>query len=162
MPQRHLLLLSSVFLAASYISAADPTPEPARAEDVRFLDNAGRRLPLEHANVATVPASPGFAATWEIKGARSSMRIKREPAMLFLARLPEGGSPNQFHLFRLNAGTARKPYASSESWRTVTLSVTRAGDSYGLAPVGELTEGEYAFIRAGSNQAYCFGVDPAN
>lgn len=134
------------------MAAADAPP----LHVVRFLDDAGGITALERADLAA--AGPG---AWEIKGARSSFRIKREPALLFLVRLDDGESPSRFQLFRLTGSGARKPYPRGESWRTVTLSVTSAGDSVGLAPVGELNEGEYAFVRAGSNEAYCFGVDPA-
>jgi hypothetical protein len=81
---------------------------------------------------------------------------------LFLVRLPNGTEASKIQLFRLTGSGIRKPYAPGESWRTATLSVTKAGDSFGLAPVGDLVEGEYAFIRPGSGEAWCFGIDPTN
>jgi hypothetical protein len=116
--------------------------------------------PLERADLVPVRTSAGIPATWEIKGAHSTFRLKRTPALLFLVRLAEGENPSKIQLFRLTGSAARKPYPQRDSWRTAPLSVTSAGDSVGLAPVGELNEGEYAFVRAGSNEAYCFGVDP--
>ena len=137
------------------VSAADSTPGVA----VQFWDEAGPITAIERATLVQVPASAGNPATWEIKGARSNFRIKREPALLFLAQLPEGVSPSKMKLYRLTGTSARRPYPPGEGWRTAPLSVTEAGGSYGLAPVGELTDGEYAFVRAGSNEVFCFGVD---
>ncbi len=156
--QRKLFILLIVLVCSSLAEETAARP----IDVVHFWDAAGPIVPLERASVVALPASPGVAATWEIKGARSAMRIKRGPALLFLVRLPDGADPNKMQLFRLNSGSVRKPYAAGESWRTAPLSVTKAGDSFGLAPVGDLTEGEYAFLRAGSNEAYCFGIDPAN
>jgi len=127
---------------------------------VHFWDDTDAMKPLERAYLIPVPASAGVPATWEIKGAHSTFRLKRAPALLFLVRLAEGENPSKIQLFRLTGSGARKPYPPRDSWRTAPLSVTSAGDSVGLAPVGELNEGEYAFVRAGSNEAFCFGVDP--
>jgi hypothetical protein len=156
--QRKLFIILPFVLAGGALAASDAQP----GDDVRFWDAAGPIVPLEKANLVPVAASPGGTASWEIRGAKSAMRIKRNAALLFLARIPEGADPAKIQLFRLNYGAVRKPYPAGDSWRTATLSVTKAGDAYGLAPVGELNEGEYAFIRAGSNQAYCFGIDPAS
>ena len=127
---------------------------------VHFWDDAGALKPLERAELVSVPAGAGNPATWEIRGTHSSFRLKRAPALLFLVRLAESENPTKIHLYRLTGSAARRPYPPQDSWRTAPLSVTGAGDSVGLAPVGELNEGEYAFVRAGSNEAYCFGVDP--
>lgn len=127
---------------------------------VHFWEDTNAIKPLERADLVPVPASAGFPATWEIKGAHSTFRLKRAPALLFLVRLAEGEDPSKIQLFRLTGSGARKPYPPRDSWRTAPLSVSSAGDSVGLAPVGELNEGEYAFVRAGSNEAYCFGIDP--
>jgi hypothetical protein len=152
------LAFASIFVSFSSFAATDSRP----IDVVHFWDAAGPIKPLEHAVVIPVPASPAIPATWEIKGARSAFRIKRGPALLFLVRLPEGADPGKMQLFRLTGSGTRKPYSARDSWRTAPLSVTRAGDSFGLAPVGELVEGEYAFVRAGTGEAYCFGIDPAN
>jgi hypothetical protein len=156
--RRKPLFLLAILLSFSASAATDARP----AGVVRFWDAAGPITALEHAAVIAVPASPAVPATWEIKGARSAFRIKRGPALLFLVRLPDGADAAKIQLFRLTGSGLRKPYAPGESWRTTPLSVTKAGDSFGLAPVGELIEGEYAFIRPGSGEAYCFGIDPAN
>lgn len=153
---RKPLLLVAVLVSSAPLAATDSSP----AGIVRFWDAAGPITPLERAAVVQVPASPAIPATWEIKGVRSTFRVKRSPALLFLVRLPDRVTPSQMQLFHLTGSAARKPYPPQDSWRTVTLSATEAGDSIGLAPVGELVEGEYAFLRAGSNEAYCFGIDP--
>lgn len=82
--------------------------------------------------------------------------------MLFLVWLSPGEGANKIRLVRLTSGAARTPYGAavgSSSGRTVPLSVTTAAGSTGLAPVGELAPGEYVFTRAGSNDAFCFGID---
>jgi len=138
--------------------AASPTPEEDHPYDVVHLfDEAGHIVALEQAKrVKTGTAS------WEIKGAKSAFRIKRAPAMLFLVWLSPGENASKIHLVRLSSGAARTPYGASTgntSSRTVPLSVTTAAGSTGLAPVGELAPGEYAFTRTGSNDAFCFGID---
>ncbi len=153
---RKSLLLFAVGLSLS--AASDSRP----IDVVHFLNESGAITPIERATVISVPASPAVPATWEISGGRSTFRIKRAPAIMFLVRVAEGVNPDKFQLFRLTGSGVRKPYPPRDSWRTATIFVSKAGDSYGLAPVGELVEGEYAFIRPGTNQAYCFGVDPAN
>jgi hypothetical protein len=159
---KHFVTVSILLSASSSLSATDASTGSRPIDVVHFWDAAGPIKPLEHASVITVPASPAVPATWEIKGARSAFRIKRGPALLFLVRLPDGADPNKVQLFRLTGSGVRKPYPPRDSWRTAALSVTKAGDSFGLAPVGELVEGEYAFIRPGTGDAYCFGIDPAN
>jgi hypothetical protein len=130
-------------------------------EVVHYWDPAGPIVPVERASVVKVAAGAGEPASWEIKGAKSPFRVKRNPAMLFIVRLPEGVDANKIRLYRLSGGAVRRPYSTpgSNPYRTAPLSITNAGDSIGLAPVGELTDGEYAFIRTGSSDAYCFGVD---
>jgi hypothetical protein len=152
------VVLVSILLSFSALAATDTRPIGV----VHFWDARGPINPLERASVIPVSASPAVPATWEIKGARSAFRIKRGPALLFLVRLPDGVDPAKIQLFRLTVSGMRRPYSSSDSWRTTPLSVTKAGDSFGLAPVGELVEGEYGFIRPGTGEAYCFGIDPAN
>lgn len=151
------VLLVSILLSFAF-AEADTRPVGV----VHFWDARGPINPLERASVIPVSASPAVPATWEIKGARSAFRIKRGPALLFLVRLPDGADPAKIQLFRLTGSGMRRPYSASDSWRTTPLSVTKAGDSFGLAPVGELVEGEYAFIRPGTGEAFCFGIDPAN
>jgi hypothetical protein len=152
------LVFVSTLLSFSAFAERDTRPIGV----VHFWDSRGPINPLERASVIPVSASPAVPATWEIKGARSAFRIKRGPALLFLVRLPDGADPAKIQLFRLTGSGMRKPYSGSDSWKTAPLSVTKAGDSFGLAPVGELVEGEYAFIRPGTGEAYCFGIDPAN
>jgi hypothetical protein len=129
---------------------------------VHFWDADGPISPLEQAAVIHVPADAGAPATWEVKGARSPFRIKRAPATLFLVRLAVPADAGKIRLYRLSSGGNRKPASTpgiANSWRTVPISITKAADSMGLAPVGELGDGEYAFYRAGASTAYCFGVD---
>jgi hypothetical protein len=156
--QRKSLLLFALGLSLS----ADTRTNSRPFDVVHYWNEAGAIMPLERAAIVPVAASPAVSASWEIQGGRSSIRIKRGPAMLFVVSLADGISPDKFQLFRLTGSGVRKPYPPHDAWRTATLSVTKAGDSYGLAPVGELVEGEYAFIRAGTTQAYCFGIDRAN
>jgi hypothetical protein len=157
-------MASSPKPVAPEVTEPKVTPLQKPLNVVHFWDPNGSLAAIERASVTRVAASPGVSATWEIIGARSTFRIKRSPTLLFLVRLPDGVDPNKMQLIRLSGSAVRKPYTTPETsnpWRTAPLSITKAGDSYGLAPVGELTEGEYAFIRAGSNEAYCFGIDPA-
>jgi hypothetical protein len=143
----------------------DPAPPPQRASIGRavdvfyYLDPNGPMQPIERAPLIKVGQS-----SWKIEGGKSKYRIVRNPAMLFVVRLPDGFDPNKVKLYRLSGSSSRAPYstpgmAANNSWRTVTVSVSKAGDSYGFSPIGELSEGEYAFLRPGSDDAYCFGID---
>jgi hypothetical protein len=148
-----------LFLAVGLSLSATADPDLPKIGVVRFWNSVGAIRPLERAELVQAPSGSAAPATWEIKGGRSAFRIMRDPVLLFLVRLGEGETPSQIHLYRLTGSGARKPYPPRDSWRTVALSVTSAGDSVGLAPVGELNEGEYAFVRSGSNEAWCFGID---
>lgn len=145
------------------IPTVEPPPPSPPAEEhhpydvVHLFDETGRIVPLEQAKLVKTGS-----ASWEIKGSKSAFRIKRAPAMLFLVWLSPGEDAKKIHLVRLTSGVARTPYgeaAGTSAGRTVPLSVTTAADSTGLAPVGELAPGEYAFVRTGSNDAFCFGID---
>lgn len=123
---------------------------------VHFWDPAGPITPMEAEPIVKL-AGGG----WEIKGARSPYRVQRAPAMLFLVWLANDAEAAHIRLVRLVAGgtsgSTRRPYSLTGG--SVPLSLTPAGGSVGLAPVGELAAGEYAFVMPGGAQAYCFGVD---
>jgi hypothetical protein len=142
MSLKPLVIVSILLSSSGALAATDAATDSRPIDVVHFWDAAGPIKPLERAAVISVPASPAVPATWEIKGTRSSFRIKRGPALLFLVRLPDGADPAKIKLFRLAGSGARKPYSGADSWKTAPLSVTKAGDSFGLAPVGELVEGE--------------------
>ncbi len=71
---------------------------------VHYWDPAGPIVPVEQAAVIKVAAGAGQPASWEIKGAKSPFRVKRNPAMLFIVRLPQGVDPNKIKLYRLTSG----------------------------------------------------------
>ena len=84
--------------------------------------------------------------------------------MLFVVRLANGVDPRVFHLYTLDSKKgARAPKIDSKTKTRVTqrFNSTRVGaSSYGLVPEAALPPGEYGFSPNGSNDIYCFGVDP--
>lgn len=148
--------------ASARLAPAPPPPPPAASAPsksdfhplnvVHFWDPAGPITPLEAASIVRLPG-----AGWEIKGPRSPYRIQRAPAMLFLIWLPDGADARKIKLVRLVSGNARRPYSLGGA--DMPLSLTPAGGSVGLAPVGDLAAGEYAFVMPGGTQAYCFAVE---
>ena len=86
--------------------------------------------------------------------------------MLFVVRLPNGADPASFTLTPLDSKSDSRHTRQDPKNRNAPLGlsfkVTKVGpSSYGLTPASDLAPGEYAFSPSTSNDAYCFGVDPA-
>ena len=131
---------------------ASPQPDTHPLNVVHFWNPAGPITPLEAEPIVRVAG-----AGWEIKGPHSPYRVQRAPGMLFLVWLADNADARKIKLVRLVSGSARRPYSLTGA--DMPLSLTPAGGSVGLAPVGELAAGEYAFVMAGGTQAYCFAVE---
>jgi len=160
---------------------APPTERPAPvAEPIKtvsepdligvmyFQDPSGTLLSLEqNRGIPRRRASGNSQQTyWEMAGASSPVRLKNGPKMLFVIRVANGIDPTTFSLFPLQTKNDSRRTESDPRNKTAPLTlifnVTKIGESsYGLAPVQDLAAGEYAFSPKNSDDAYCFGVDPA-
>jgi hypothetical protein len=127
-------------------------------------------IPPQRSTAAYLPTQAGFGyyGTYRdfygIDGLRSSVRLKSDQKMMFVVRLANGVDPRIFNLYPLatkKGGRGTKLDSKKKTLVTIPLNMTRVGaSSYGLVPDAALPAGEYAFSPKGSNDAYCFGIDP--
>jgi len=151
--------------------------EPDLIGAVYFQDGTGKLILLERVSATRrqgqIPLGaivPGMGTHkthpyWQLEGGRSPVRVNTSK-MLFLVRVANGIDPTTFNLYPLEVkGETRrtKPDAKRKAaMLTLRYDVTKVGEStYGLTPAEELSAGEYCFSSRTSNDAYCFGVDPA-
>jgi hypothetical protein len=147
-------------------------PEPEWLGAVYFRDESGKFIPLERSTAAYLPIGAGYGYSpnrlyfefYAMEGASSSVRFKSGQKMVFVVRLANGVDPRVFNLYPLVAKKGRrgtKLDPKTKALVKLTVNVSRVGaSSYGLIPEAALPPGEYAFSPRGSNDAYCFGIDP--
>ena len=142
----------------------DPPTSVASQPDligaVYFQDQTGTLLSLEQNRGIERRRGRGNAQEtyWEMAGASSQVRFKSGQKMTFVVRLANGIDPKSFKLYPLESKNENRRTTPM----TLSFNVTKVGDStYGLTPVPDLAAGEYAFSPKNSDEAYCFGIDPA-
>jgi hypothetical protein len=157
---------------------ATRTTEPELIGAVYFQDGSGKLILLERVGAtkrqSQIPLGaivPGMGnhkthPYWQLEGSRSPIRLNSSSKMLFLVRVANGVDPTAYSLYPLEVkGDTRRTQPDAKHNRamvTLHFDVTKAGEStYGLTPAAELSVGEYCFSPRNSNDAYCFGVDPA-
>ena len=148
-------------------SQSDNVQEPEAIGEVYLKDASGRLVPLERqqATSKAIKRISRAGAYAEIKGASSSVRFKKGQKLLFVVQLANGIDPSIYGLYPLDSKkTVRvvKPDRSNLQTGLLTyrLKISKVGNSsYGLTPLEDLAEGEYAISPFGSNDSYCFGVD---
>jgi len=123
-------------------------------------------IPLEARQA--VARKSGSTEYWEIPGAQSGIRLPEAETLIFILRLPKGSSPAGYSLVALdtvdgNRRTRSRPGRKGGllTW-PVDIKVNNESSlmTYALS-VRDLPAGEYSFSPSDSNDAYCFGVDPA-
>ena len=124
---------------------------------------SGALIPLERKTA--VRHSRFGSESWEMDGAKSSIRVKDGGKARFVVRLANGIDPNTFKLYPLEVREGRRRTQANPRNRnaalTLTFNVTKVGQfSYGMIPAASLAAGEYAFSPITSDDSYCFGVDP--
>lgn len=109
----------------------------------------------------------------QFDGTISTVRVDQDRGTDFVISLSSGMDPSNYRLFRLEVTKesrqlvlARATVASALEYEKadlglvqVPIDISRFGEAYKLSPSQPLTQGEYAFFRRGSNEAFCFGVD---
>jgi hypothetical protein len=135
---------------------------------VYFQDQSGTLLSLEQNRGIERKRGRGNLQEdyWEMAGARSQVRFKSGQKMTFVVRLANGIDPKSFKLYPLETKNDNRRTQSDPQNKTASLAlmfnVIKVGEaSYGLMPVQDLAAGEYAFSPKNSDEAYCFGIDPA-
>jgi hypothetical protein len=135
---------------------------------VYFQDPSGTLLSLEQNRGNQQKRRRGNTQEtyWEMAGASSQVRFKSGQKMTFVVRLANGIDPKSFKLYPLetkNENRRTQPDPNSKTAPlTLSFNVIKVGESsYGLIPVPDLGAGEYAFSPKNSDDAYCFGIDPA-
>ncbi|MGO9263156.1 MAG: hypothetical protein ACLQU1_43785 [Bryobacteraceae bacterium] len=147
-------------------SPAEPARSLAEPEEpgaVYFRNGSGNLVPLERTQAEA--RKRGATQYWEMPGARSPIRLKTAASLLFAVRLAKGIDPDSFSLFPLETANGSRRTKTDPRRKnaplTVAFDVTKAGESTYNLTVKDLAPGEYAFSPDGSNDGYCFGVDPA-
>lgn len=141
---------------------------------VYFRRDSGEVIPLEQnratehraARTSKRAAKNGDTTDYfEMQGTHSPVRFKTGQKLPFVVRMAEGADPKKFSLFVLetNTRTRRTKAGAGEGvLQTVPFTVKQIdGTDYFLTPGDDLAPGEYAFSPEGSNDSYCFGIDPA-
>ena len=123
-------------------------------------------IPLER-NQA-VDHKKGSTRYWEMPAPQSPVRLSEASSLVFILRLPNGVDPASYSLFPL-ATVAGSRRTRSQGGRvgglmTWPVDIDKNDESslvtYALT-VRDLPTGEYSFSPSGSNDGYCFGVDPS-
>lgn len=149
-------------------------PPPASPRDLSQPEEIGMvyswngkvLTPLEH-NQA-VEHKKGSTEYWEMPARQSSVRLSEAPTLVFILRLPKGVDPAGYSLFLLETvdGSRRTRSRPGRGGGLVTWPVDiEINDDSSLITyalrVKDLPTGEYSFSPSGSNDSYCFGVDPS-
>jgi hypothetical protein len=146
--------------------AAESSPsanssEPQQVGVVYFKQPSGDLIPLEH-NQA-VERRRGSTQYWELPTARSPVRVKSAPDLIFVVRLPDNADPHAYSLYPLVTAnnTRRTEPQPGRLPGPVTLPFDikkLTGSTYEFS-IADLATGEYSFSPSTSNDGYCFGVD---
>ena len=110
----------------------------------------------------------GSSQYWEMPAPQSRVRLNEASKLVFILRLPPEVDPASYSLFPLETvnGTRRTRSQSGRRGGLATwpVDIEKNDESslitYALT-VRDLPTGEYSFSPSTSNDAYCFGVDPA-
>ena len=110
----------------------------------------------------------GSTAYFEMPGPQSRVRLNEASSLVFIVRLPQGVDPASYSLFPLATVNSSRRTRSQTGRRGVLLTWPvdiEKNDESSLMTyafrVRDLPIGEYSFSPSGSNDSYCFGVDPA-
>ena len=140
-----------------------PAPKPGEIGAVYFQAGAGNLLLLERIQGSAHRGSAG--QYWDMPGERSLFRLNSDARMLFLVEMPSGVAPSLLHLYPLEMkGNTRRTKTGTRNGPALTIPLTIMQveeNTYALEPAASLAPGEYAFSPGYSNDAFCFGVDPA-
>ncbi len=122
-------------------------------------------VPLERDQA--VEHKKGSTQYWEMQAPQSPVRLSESSSLVFILRLPNGVDPASYSLFPLVTVAGNRRTQSQGGRRgglmTWPVDIDKNDESslvtYALT-VRDLPTGEYSFSPSGSNDGYCFGVDP--
>jgi len=121
-------------------------------------------IPLERNQAAE--HKKGSTQYWEMAAPHSPVRLSETSRLVFILRLPQGVNPASYSLFQLVTvdGSRRTQPSGPGGLMTWPVDIEINDESslitYALT-VRDLPAGEYSFSPSGSNDGYCFGVDPS-
>jgi hypothetical protein len=121
-------------------------------------------IPLERNQAAE--HKKGSTQYWEMAAPHSPVRLSETSRLVFILRLPHGVNPASYSLFQLVTvdGSRRTQPSGPGGLMTWPVDIEINDESslitYALT-VRDLPAGEYSFSPSGSNDGYCFGVDPS-
>ena len=155
--------------SSNAVSASEGVKAPRSAFEPEFIGvvyaqtPSGALIPLERK--AAVRHTRFGSESWEMDGARSSIRVKDGGKARFVVRLANGIDPNTFKLYPLEVRQGSRRTQANPGNRnaplTMAFNVIQVGQSsYGMIPAAYLPAGEYAFSPITSNESFCFGVEP--
>jgi len=148
---------------AAATAPARPLSEPEQPGVVYFRNGSGELIPLERTQA--VERKKGSVQYWEMQPARSPVRLQAASEMQFVVKLDSGTGPEAYGLYPMeSAANARRTKAQAgrkAAPATLEFETAKAGESVYTFTVKGMAPGEYSFSPSGSNDAYCFGVDPA-
>ncbi len=110
----------------------------------------------------------GSTQYFEMAGPQSRVRLNEASSLVFILRLPRGVDPASYSLFPLATIDGGRRTQSQRGRRgglmTWPVDIEKNDESslitYALT-VRDLPTGEYSFSASGSDDGYCFGVDPS-
>ena len=133
---------------------------------VVYFWNGKVLTPLE--SKEAVERRSGSTSYFEMPGPKSGIRLNEAGSLVFIVRLPQGVDPASYSLFPLATVNGSRRTRSQTGRRGVLLTWPvdiEKNDESSLMTyafrVRDLPIGEYSFSPSGSNDSYCFGVDPA-
>lgn len=161
-----------------------PTSSPKPAPETR----SAARAPASSAGGASQAQEVGVVYSWngtaliplernqavehggafEMRGPRSSVRLKEDSSLVFVVYLREGTDPAGYSLFVLETVDGNRRTRPQPGHRgalmTWPVDIKKKDGvnviTYALI-VRDLPTGEYSFSPSTSNVGYCFGVDPS-
>ena len=139
--------------------------QPEEIGAVYFWNGKGL-IPLE-VNQAAERKS-GSTEYFEIAAPQSRVRLEEASIFVFILRLPPGVDPTDYLLFPLvtvNGSRRTRPQTGRRgglvTWPVhIEINDQSSLITYALT-AKDLPAGEYSFSPSGSNDAYCFGIDPS-
>jgi hypothetical protein len=131
-----------------------------------YFWNGKLLIPLETSQA--VELRKGSTEYFEIPAPQSRVRLNEDSILIFILRLPPGVDPAGYSLFPLVTADGSRRTRTQPGRRgglltwPVHIEINNQSSliTYALT-AKDLPAGEYAFSQSGSNDSYCFGVDPS-
>jgi hypothetical protein len=176
-----LLAIPIILLSSLVGIAQEAQPEPEFA-NVFFRLDAGKLIQLERQTPAIQGKASGFIvmsmkASWELPGAKSTVRFRSDQPLDFVVRSPLSASdvdPSTLYLLRKlevkkkvrelvvmigHASPGGATMNNDPAQGALPVSFARYGASSLKITTGPLPSGEYVLSQTYAQTVFCFGVD---